>query len=724
MEKPSEKSGATKRGFLSENLWQIIILFVISLVYSLPSVIDYAGKPAIPRVGEIAQEDIIAPIKFDVLKPDSVIEAEKRAALRSVPVILNFDPNVRDSMLAVFDEKWKIIEKIKKKQNYNTKEKIDTLQKLLPNLNSQQLEQLMLVKDIGDFGKILKASLRIAYSKGFISSTPIPDEELPELFSIKRGKTEKTYPNSLVFNDSTILIEMEKYLERQYRNSPDRVGIGLEVVKNFLVPNLIPDMELTRANRDKAKAQIQPVKFHISKGEKIVGKHEKITPEIYQKLVSLYEARQKKSKGTSIISKILTTFGIFILSLLVVALFAIFVNIQYVEVWKNLKFFATIGASIIIVGIFAHIFRAIGLSNYSIPILFVSAVIVSIGDDWLAFVSSLTTLMLIGVGFRASATVMIAYSIALSIVSFKARSVHLKNLFYRPVLFSALAGLFTVIVLNAIMFSNWAEILRHCAEFGISTIISPFLALSLLPLAEKFSGRTSDFSLMDLSDINSILLRKLAVEAPGTFNHSILVGNTAAAAAEAIGANTIIARAGGYYHDIGKLIHPQYFEENQTGRNPHDNLSPFESYRILSSHTKEGVELGKLHNLPQIILDIIEQHHGTSVIEYFYRKAAEINPAVVADEFRYPGPKPQTVEAALVMICDSAEASIRSQKDNLPETEKEIKGIIENLIIEKIEDGQFDEAPISIADIKTAIDTIIPILRGIHHSRAAREFNL
>ncbi|RLF03916.1 MAG: hypothetical protein DRJ64_07685, partial [Thermoprotei archaeon] len=192
-------------------------------------------------------------------------------------------------------------------------------------------------------------------------------------------------------------------------------------------------------------------------------------------------------------------------------------------------------------------------------------------------------------------------------------------------------------------------------------------------------------------------------------------------AAEAIGANPALAKAGGYYHDIGKLVNPQYFEENQTGHNPHRNLSPFESYRIIVSHTAEGVEIGKLHKLPKKILDIIQQHHGTSVVEYFYLKAKSLNPTVTKNEFRYPGPKPQFVEAAIIMICDVVEAALRSRRDSLPESAGEIKSFAWKLILDKIEDGQFDEAPISVSDIKKVIDVIVPIYKGVYHSRGVHE---
>ncbi len=722
MAKLYNKIKSRYRDFLAQNTWQVIILIVLALVFSLPSVISYARKLPIPKVGEIAQDDVIAPVDFKVEKPESIYNEEKRAVIRSIPVIVEYQPRISDSMMTRFDSLWTELVKISQSAELSTQKKIKAVSDIFPNMSEDEIEQLLIMKDLRDFGRILKASLRIAYGDGFVNSEPIPGEENPELFKVKKGGEENIYSYSVILNDSTVKIILKNYLDRQYQKLPERVQLGLNVLENFLEPNLVVNIQETRQRREKAVSQISRVQYNVSKGEKIIGKHEKIDQEAHQKLVSLYKTLQGQNKASDIITRILATLGTLGLAFLVIILFAMFMFMWYRDYWNDLRFFATMMVSAVIVGVIAHILRTVGLTNYAIPILLVPVIVASLSDDWLAFASALTVILLVGIGFRTNSIVIISYIIVSAIVSFRARRVQMRNLFYRPVTYSTLAGVFSVAVLGVLVTGYSTEIFRYCAEFGVSTVVSPFLALLLLPVAEKISGRVSAFSLMDLADLSSIILRKLAVEAPGTFNHSVLVGNTAAAAAEAIGANPILARAGGYYHDIGKLVHPQYFEENQTGRNPHDSLSPFESFRMITSHTKEGVEIGKSHKLPKDVLNIIEQHHGTSVTEYFYLKAKDINPTVTANEFRYPGPKPQTVESALIMICDIVEAALRSQRDSLPETEKEIKAMVTDLVIEKIEDGQFDSAPISFADIKITIDTIIPILRGVHHSRVSREY--
>jgi len=709
-------------GFFRANLWQIVFLLAVALLFSLPSIIGYAGKPAIPQVNDIAEEDIIAPMQFDVKKSPDSLEAEKRTLIRSVPVIVIFSQNVQDSVLNIFDKTWNGAKSIVKSKSIQSEQKADSLKILFPYLSQTQIEQLNVMKDIDDFSRNIRGGLTTSYTEGFIAVNPIPFENPPELYNIRKRNREELMTESAVQNDSTIKISLKQYFELQYRNSPDHVTLGLAIGEHFLIPNLLPDIEQTEKNRLEALKQISPIKMRVSRGEKIIGKHEKITEEIHLKLISLYDALQGKTRGKDTFQRILAAVGTFLIAVLIVSLLGAYIFMKYRKFWSNLRILCTIIFSIILVGSIAHIVQIFGLSVYAIPVLFIPVIITALFDDWLAFAASIATVLLVAIGFSGNTTFLAAYILSAAIVSFRARQVNLRNMLYRPVTYSMLAGLLAVAVFNLVMFTPAGDILKFVTEFGISAFMAPFLALIVLPLAEKVSRTASEFTLMDLSDINSILLRKLSIEAPGTFNHSILVGNTAAAAAEAIGANSVLARAGGYYHDIGKLVHPEYFDENQTGRNPHDSLSPFDSFRILSSHTREGVELGKLHKLPDVVLNIIEQHHGTTVMDFFYHKAKDLNPAVIPDEFRYPNPKPENIETALVMICDTAEAALRSQRENLPGTEIEIGKLVERMIMERIEDGQFDYSPISIMEINVAIKTILPILRGVHHTRIAREF--
>ena len=257
-----------------------------------------------------------------------------------------------------------------------------------------------------------------------------------------------------------------------------------------------------------------------------------------------------------------------------------------------------------------------------------------------------------------------------------------------------------------------------CAFLGgasVSIVVS-----FLLPAFEALFHRTTDIRLLELANNNVPVLRQLALEAPGTYHHSVVVGSLSEAAAEAIGANAVFCRTAAMYHDIGKLTKVSYFVENQIGGNKHDNLSPRMSALIIASHVKEGIEMGKEIDLPQEIIDVIPQHHGTKLITYFYQKAKERqDPAlgeVTEEEFRYPGPKPQTKEAGIIMIADAVEAASRTLDEPSP---ARLKGMIRQIIDYIFLDGQLNECDLTLRDLEKIAQSFLRALMGIHHQRVS-----
>jgi putative nucleotidyltransferase with HDIG domain len=250
---------------------------------------------------------------------------------------------------------------------------------------------------------------------------------------------------------------------------------------------------------------------------------------------------------------------------------------------------------------------------------------------------------------------------------------------------------------------------------GIATAV---LASGAIPLLESIFQYTTDVKLLELTNLNSPILRELMVKAPGTYHHSVVVGNLVEAAAEAINANPLLARVAAYYHDIGKISKSQYFIENQSGgENRHDKLSPSMSALILTTHVKEGAELARQHRLGQSIVDIIRQSHGTALIKYFYQKAVEqAAPGQIVDEhdFRYSGPKPQTREAGLVLLGDAVEAASRTLTDASP---ARIQGLVQKIINNIFIDGQLDECELTLKNLHEIAWSFNQILGGIHHHR-------
>ncbi|OZV13632.1 phosphohydrolase [Tissierella sp. P1] len=251
----------------------------------------------------------------------------------------------------------------------------------------------------------------------------------------------------------------------------------------------------------------------------------------------------------------------------------------------------------------------------------------------------------------------------------------------------------------------------------LNGIIAAILTLGSLPVWENAFSVLTTLKLLELSNPNQPLLKKLLLEAPGTYHHSILVGNLSEAAAESISANPLLARVASYYHDIGKTIRPYYFAENQFGmENPHNKLQPMQSTTIITSHTIDGMALGKEKKLPKEIIDIIEEHHGNTAVAYFYYKAKELDKDmdISIDAFRYKGRKPQTKEAAIVMLADSSETAVRSMKDL---TKEKIEDMVRKVVQGKLKDGQLDECNVTLKEIEITIHSFVNVLTGIYHDR-------
>ena len=265
---------------------------------------------------------------------------------------------------------------------------------------------------------------------------------------------------------------------------------------------------------------------------------------------------------------------------------------------------------------------------------------------------------------------------------------------------------------------------RDFSDIGMSmgagitnAIVASLLAIGFLPLLESFTGITTDQTLLELSDLNRKLLKRLSLEAPGTYAHTVNVANLAEAASSAIGANGLLARVGAYYHDIGKLVKPQYFIENQPrGRNPHDKIKPSTSSSIIRGHIAEGLKLAESDRLPDIVKRFIPEHHGTQQIAFFYNRAKESDPdgQLNAAEFTYAGPKPQSKETAILMMADTVESATRVLQDPTP---GRIRELVDRLIGQKIAEGQLDEAPLTLHEIGMIKDSLTNVLTGMYHHR-------
>ncbi len=357
------------------------------------------------------------------------------------------------------------------------------------------------------------------------------------------------------------------------------------------------------------------------------------------------------------------------------------------------------------------------ISPYIMPVATAAILITMLVEPKLGLLINMFLSFFLGFILKLDASTITMYMISGSIAALIAIKQEQR---YNILINGSVVGLLNILTLAAFRLAKGIggiDSITIAVYSFLSGLIAAVLALGLLPIFENLFSVLTTLKLLELSNPNQPLLKKLLLEAPGTYHHSILVGNLSEAAAEAISANSLLARVASYYHDIGKTVRPYYFAENQFGmENPHNKLQPMQSTTIITSHTIDGIALGKEKKLPKEIIDIIEEHHGNTAVAYFYHKAKEMDKDIdiSIDEFRYRGKKPQTKEAAIVMLADSSEAAVRSMKDL---TKEKIEDMVRKVVQGKLKDGQLDECNVTLKEIDTIIHSFVNVLTGIYHDR-------
>ncbi len=393
-----------------------------------------------------------------------------------------------------------------------------------------------------------------------------------------------------------------------------------------------------------------------------------------------------------------------------------FRRLEHIPSYLDLILLASI--AIIVSFLITLVFK---LSGYAIPVIGFAILVTLLFDNLelsLLFVLFMSTLSasLEGQDFEIGISFLCA-GIAASIFSFRIRR---RSQIIKAGLFAGLVQFAIIFILESIQgrshfFSpDYLEILVTCVGSGI---LFSILVIGILPIFEFIFEVVTNISLLELSDFNHPLLRRMILEAPGTYQHSLIVANLAEAASDAIGANSLLARVGAYYHDIGKILKPQYFVENQIPyRDVHRDLKPSISKLIITNHVKDGVELAKKYRLNPRIIDFIQQHHGRSLVYYFYQRAKELEPEKkdIEEEYRYPGPKPQSKEVAIVALADTLEAVSRTLEDPTP---SRIEELVKEVVRRKFLEGELDESELTLKDLDKITKAFIRILTAVFHAR-------
>ncbi len=662
-----------KRGFTYLTVFLVIYLLLLTVI---------APKRHNLSVGDIATVDIKAPI--DTV--DEIATKQKE----------------EEAMAKAREDKQYIVKSEVKAQA------IENVNKLFNKIVSENSSNKEEKDKIAEIKKIEEFNLTDAEYKILVELK----EKTSEIQHLVVNVLETVYKEEIEENKYEDLLEAKSIADSQLSNS--NIDRDLEdVLKNICHIQINPNKFVDNAKMEEAvkEAQKSVPKEIIKKNQIIVKEGEPVT----ERQIEILKELGILNNGTT--KSYLFSF----ISLGILVALVLFIQYRYIskekpEVFNDTKMIILISSINLIIILISMGLNVI--SPYLIPLV-CSAMLMTILIDYkISLVVNLLNIIFIAiiVGFNPSVVVLSILSVVLGSTGLK--KVQQRNdIIYSTIYITGILALLSF-TLGMISSNNIKEILIQTGYTAIGILLSGILAVGLLPFFESIFDVVTNIKLLELSNPNQPLMKKLLMEAPGTYHHSMMVANLAEAAAEAVGGNPVVARVGAYYHDIGKTKRPYFFGENQMGKeNPHDKITPNLSTLIILSHTKDGLEMAREHKIPKVIQDMIEQHHGTTLVKYFYYKlknSSDKPEEIKEEDFRYPGPIPSFKESGILMLSDSVEAAVRSINEP---TKGKIEEMVNNIINDKLNSRQLVNCDLTLKDIETIRKTFLKTLDGIYHHR-------
>ena len=688
------------------------------------------------REGMVAPRDVIAPFDFYVYKNDVELEHERALRRLNIPPVMRPVEGVREQRsrmaLAFLDL-----------QPADDGTVVDSTEFPRDRLSEYTLQWLARRPENRALARsIVPVALGQIYRSGLISV-----EDANQIRTLFQRRTDMLAPGEAAPPERLTLVEnggAERAVSyskiRTIPNARDELGRAINtaalsmspprqissddlralhnLVDAVLMPNMVYNREVTLVRQNDAASNVPFIKYTISKDERFIEKHSVLTAQDIDELVSLRRAERERRSDLYRWQPLIQLGGRSAFVLGLVLLLAGYLRSFQPEIWKRPSWLL-LCAILVWLPLFAASYAARSPATpvYIVPLALTAMLATVLFNAHVAFALSTVTLLVAGavLGFNYMAVFVNGIASAVAVLSVK--DMRNRNQFMRAMILLPLASAAAVATLDSMQGTSVGAALGHVWPAVVSGIAVPVLAMGLLIVFEKLFDITTSMTLLELSDLNSPLLRELAIRAPGTHTHSIIIANLAETAAEAVGADALLVRVGSYYHDIGKMQRPNHFTENQMdGRNPHDKLSPQMSALVVGAHVKDGIEIAERVGLPRQVIDFIPQHQGTLLMTFFYRKAVQMygEKNVSEEAFRYPGPKPQTREAAILMMADAVEAAVRSLRDRTP---SRVKGMVYELIKQRLDDGQFDECGLTLKDISIIQESFLPVLAGTMHQR-------
>lgn len=692
---------AQKKKLTDKNIIQKISIFLILLTaITLVLSINFFPDKILLKEGQIGSKDILSPGDFEFVDLEATQNSREKAA-KSIKEVYDLNLANIENVEKQIDSLFLEIKEYKEKIDESSKDANDNITGNDKTLTDDELHEM--ANEINDnLGFYINEQV-IAASLQFDNLT------LEKIRVDIKSSMRKIMEQGIKEDD---LENAKKQLIREISeisiNHYDAL-IASDIATSLLLPSLFLNEEDTEKRRQEAITSVDDVIRTIQKGQIIIRKGEVVTSEDIAILNAL-GLKNPKIYFSNIIGIIMITAICFLLVFL-------YLNYFYPDIYENISKLILLGIISIFVVLLAKI--ASQVSGYLMPIASASMLVAISFSPNIAILLTVILSLLIGFipggGLNYSLVSIISGIVAI----YSIRKATQRSSLTRAGLLIAGVNIITISALGLIDNEGYYLILQNNFWGVLNGLLAVILTIGILPFLESYFDITTSFKLMELSNPNQPLLKKMILEAPGTYHHSIVVGNLSETAAEEIGGNGLLARVGAIYHDIGKIKRPYFFTENQEAyKNIHDEMEPSLSALVIASHVKEGLELAKKNKLPKDIIDIITQHHGTGLITYFFHRALKENgsdvDAVAEENYRYSGPKPQTKEAGIILLADSLEAATRSLTNP---TATRIKTLVKEIIQKNLDSGQLEECDLTLKDLDKIGDSFSRILNGMFHSR-------
>ena len=744
------------KNFFLQNKFPILIFFGLSFAISLTFPTGFSIRYSY-QLNDIANEPIIAPFDFGILKTDQKLSKDLDEARNSVQFSFSRDQDFVNKQITDIDTFFIYLNDIygahelfissqdslykyryePEFESYQTSFIADSTTYV--TLYSEFLNQYQFQIDKAQWDQLLGINESLAepinlelfknqikqiclnrWAEGIIDE-PLENILSDEISIIQGG--ELVIAPTKNYNDiETAWKKNREEVNQIYENELDIKSIlSYELINEFTKPNILFDKELTESRQKERLDKVSRFQGTVLANELIVDTNNRITESVLLKLKSMQFESERRLGYERAADKFREYLGaFFVVAILLFLLFSFF-YIYRNNYFKNFKLLLLIGLLMYLIVFFSWIIVSYQLPVYIIPIAMFSILLTVLLDTTVALISSTILILLISLLIGNDLDFAIIQFFISFIAILNVRKLRKRRQIIATMLTLVFCGLF---VFFSVMLFKGIDFLDYnystVGYLALASFLCPILAFGLVPLFESFFGITTDLSLIELLDYDQPLLKKLMEDAPGTHTHSVKVGTLAESCANAIGARALLCRVGSYYHDIGKIKKPEYYAENQTGVNKHDSITPHMSAKILKQHVTDGLALADEYGLPKIVKDFIKTHHAKNKMEFFYKKALEIDKKVDENEFRYPGPKPRTKETGIVMLAEAIEAQANSLKN--PTLEK-FEIMIDKAIRSRLEDGQLDECPLTMEDLqkikgrRDGKHGLLPVLSGLYHSR-------